>query len=210
MHKQFIPIQAAVLLLLLQLPIAGRGEETPSAFLLGEQQVGDILIGSTVNEVYRRYGKENTRLVDLNLEGSFSPAIEVDIEGCRSGSPSLIVEYTWWREIGWGVRRVRVRDPRFRTREGAGIGSTFGELKRWYSVTGGVRSGEKTAAYVVVDSPRIWFGFLDRPTRPDGRKKTLPDAAVVTSVMIFGVPEVVRAARRKEYSEKQRGEARSR
>ena len=67
-----------------------RCEEPPPEFLLAEQRIGVIRIGSTVDDLLERYGKSNTRLVDLNLEGGFSPAIEVDIEGNRTDGPSLI------------------------------------------------------------------------------------------------------------------------
>jgi hypothetical protein len=79
-----------------------------------------------IDEVYKACGHEEARLVDLQLEGSFSPALVV-----RCGGHALTAEVTLAQNV-WTVFRIRLIDPCFHTREGVRIGSTFESLKRAY------------------------------------------------------------------------------
>lgn len=75
---------------------------------------------------------DRARLVDLRLEGHLSPALELK----RFGSqlvPSIIAEVgpSGNRLV---VTRVNVLDPGFKTKEGIGVGTTYGQLRTVYKI----------------------------------------------------------------------------
>lgn len=101
-------------------------------------RVGTVSIGAPADAVYREF-RDRARLVDLRLEGMLSPALELRLYGAQL-SASLIAE------IGAAsnqlvVTRIHVIDPSLRTRNGIGVGSTYGELRSTYTVDW-VGSGE--------------------------------------------------------------------
>lgn len=96
--------------------------------ILSLHKAGELAINMTANEVYDLVGKENTTLIDLYLEGMYSPAL-VLTDNKRTGS-SLVLEIVCDK-----VWRINVHDPLYKTKEGIGVGSTFGDLKKKYAVT---------------------------------------------------------------------------
>ena len=82
----------------------------------------------TANEVYDLVGKENTTLVDLYLEGMYSPAIV--LSDSKRTSSSLVIEIVCDK-----VWRINVHDPSYKTNGGIGVGSTFGDLKKHHKVS---------------------------------------------------------------------------
>jgi hypothetical protein len=147
-------------------------------FVLAPGRAGSIEIGLTVDLVFSRVGRENTRLLDLQLEGTFGPAIEVTVPG---RSRALLAE------IGEGFRisRLRVRDPRFRTAHGVGVGSAYTQLRRAYK-THPPAHGEGDV-YVPVPELQMSFCFGSADC---GRRSELPDLAKVTAVLLLPPPDV--------------------
>ena len=94
-------------------------------------QVGAVAIGSVAETIYNHFG-DRTRLVDLKLEGQLSPALEIKLFGSQA-AVSLLAEI-WPSDNKLVVTRIRVLDPRLRTKEGIGVGSTYGELRSRYSI----------------------------------------------------------------------------
>ena len=124
-------------------------------------RVGPVSIGATAAAVYRDF-RDRARLVDLKLEGMLSPALELKLYGAQP-IPSLIAEISAL-DNQLVVTRIVVVDPTLRTREGIGIGSTFGELRSKYTVDG-VGSGEGSV-FARVESLRISFQLdSSGPTR---------------------------------------------
>ncbi|HET7217330.1 MAG TPA: hypothetical protein VFJ02_04750, partial [Vicinamibacterales bacterium] len=103
-------------------------------FLLSAGRAGAFEIGEPVDALYRRVGRERVTLVDLFKEGLFSPALEIRLPGA-SESPALIADIREWPCGDFSVWGLAVRDSRFRTREGLGVGSTAAELRRAYATT---------------------------------------------------------------------------
>ncbi len=68
-----------ILILILFFPIFLQADNTEieNKFLLQKQKAGNIEIGETIDQLYKQYGRNSTKLVDLYLEGMFSPAIEI-------------------------------------------------------------------------------------------------------------------------------------
>lgn len=157
------------------------------AFLAGQDlpvveraRVGPVAISAAAEAVYREF-RERARLIDLKLEGHLSPALELRLFGSQPGA-SLIAEI-WPSNNELVVTRIRVLDPRLRTKEGIGIGSTYGELRSRYSVDW-VASGEGDF-FARVEALGISF-TLDTSGLPAGR--TIRDPALVPgTVRIIGV-----------------------
>ena len=163
------------------------GQGSADEYHLGRHQAGSVQIRTTVDDLYRRFGRVNTKLVDLQSEGNFSPWLEIRIPGGPEKESSLTVRIMWWREIGWGVSGISVKDTRFRTREGLGVGSSFGDIEKAYEVR---RVSGEGMSGAFVDSLSMTFYFsVNSPPQ------AISDESLCNDVWIFGVPHRVREAR---------------
>jgi len=150
-------------------------------FRLAAGRAGGVEIGLPVDDLYRLVGRENTRLVDLFNEGMFQPALEIRLPGSPV-TPAIIVPVREWPCIEWSVQGIEVRDPRFRTAAGIGVGSTLADIRRHYKVT----VSEEEGAHAVAKEEGMTFNFADGSFAP---------TAKVISVWIYGDPVAVRKAR---------------
>ena len=104
---------------------------TQRPFVLERSRVGPVAIGASAQSVYEAF-RGRAKLVDLQLEGDLSPALELRLVSAQM-APSLVAE------IGAAgnmlvVNRIHVLDRSLRTKEGIGVGSSFGELRGQYTV----------------------------------------------------------------------------
>ncbi len=152
-----------------------------NAFLLESGKAGPFELGASVDEIYSLVGRDHVRLVDLFMEGMFTPALEIQVPGSNTG-PSIIALIREWPCRRFSVWSIEVRDPRFRTREGLGVGSALGELRRRYKVGGG-----RYATYTFIPSLDLTFVF-------DGSKPTT-DLSKAKSVLVPAQPKEVRRRR---------------
>ncbi len=106
-------------------------QSNPDVWLVERGRVGPIALGASAHAVYEQF-RTRVKLVDLQLEGMLSPALEVRRFGQQT-TPSLIAELG---AVGNDlvVTRIQVVDPALRTKDGIGIGSTFAELRAKYTV----------------------------------------------------------------------------
>lgn len=118
---------------LLFLLLSAYGQSSGCGYLLSKGKAGPISSGMTVDELYAKVGRTNTKLVDLQLEGFFSPAIELYLNPNQRTKPSLVAEITGQYST-FRIDRVTINDPRFKTVNGIGIGSTLGEIRHNYKV----------------------------------------------------------------------------
>jgi hypothetical protein len=121
-----------VLSLLLLTPNA-TGTRSAAGFILSRGKAGPVNTGMTIDELLGSVGRNNTKLVDEQSEGMFSPAIEVYLGQAQRTKASLVAEIVP-QGAAFVVGQITVFDPRFRTVKGIGVGSTLGEIRRNYRV----------------------------------------------------------------------------
>jgi hypothetical protein len=154
-----------------------------TSFLLESGKAGPFEIGATVDEIYRLVGRDHVRLVDLFTEGMFNPALEIQLPGANA-EPKIIVQIREWPCSDFSAWGILIRDRRFRTREGIGIGSTLNEMRRHYQVK--VMPGEGSYVAFV---PSLDLSFeLDAIREPT-------DLSKIKSVWVPPQPREVRKRR---------------
>ena len=159
----------------------GAWAQPDGRFLLTPGKAGVIEVGLAVDDLYGIVGRENTRLVDLFSEGMFQPALEVNIPGAAT-VPSLVLPVREWPCAIFSVQGIEVRDPRFRTWDGIGVGSTLGQLQRVYSA----RLGSAEVPYAWIETLRMTFQLDNDSGAPDVR---------IRKVWLPGDPVAIRKAR---------------
>ena len=122
------------------------------AFRLQPGRAGAIEVGMAIDRVYEIVPRQKTELVDLFAEGMFEPAVVVHVDGSPVARPivarireSFCDDYT--------IDAITVYDPRYRTSEGIGVGSSLREVKRRYDVTISEEEGAQALA------PRLSMAF---------------------------------------------------
>lgn len=159
--------------------------QEPPPFLLRTGRAGQFSVGMTVEELYGIVDRNDVSLVDLFGEGIFTPAVRVRVPG-SDVSWSIVGQLDTLQCQGfrkWYLPRLEVRDSRFRTRDGMGVGSTFAELREraWITADGhaGARSNDPdTPAFGLVR-----FVFEGREGECEGCARP-PDEARVVAVRL--------------------------
>jgi hypothetical protein len=145
-------------------------------FVLSRGKAGPIETGMTVDQVFASVGRKSARLVDQQIEGFSSPALEIYLTKNQRTRPSLVAEIVGHDRIG----RINVYDSRFKTEKGIGVGSTLGEIRREYRVDW-IGFGEgplcarveqigMTFALDYSKPPREWYETNNPALIPDGAK----------------------------------------
>lgn len=195
-------LKISLCLIALTMPTKALAQQSdPNQYILSKGKAGVIEIGQTIDDLYEHFDRSATRLVDLQLEGSFSPAIEVYFDSSNQKKPSFIAEIRWWREVGWAVGRITIKDDTFKTEKGIGIGSTFGEILQFYKVTS-VSAGESPYLFAIVRELGMSFQlditYQDMPSQWRRTKdlNLIPKDSKVRSILVTGHPPQSRSKSR--------------
>ena len=170
------------------LPLLGGTYQAPGAdsFLLDRGRAGRFVVGMSVDEVVRAVGLENVRLVATFPEGLFQPELQIRLPGYMKG-PALsgpIREFPCKEFALWGIS---VDDPRFRTSDGLGPGSTLGDVIKRYPSARQLPVGSDGYPGAFIEELNLTFAIA--------ATSALTDDARVTSVWVVPEPEAVRARR---------------
>jgi hypothetical protein len=101
------------------------------AFELTAGRAGKFEVGMSVDETYWRAGHSRVRLVPSFPEGMFQPLLEIRLPGFGRG-PALVADIELGPCLYYVMTGISVYDPRFRTKNGLGVGSTWAEIKHLY------------------------------------------------------------------------------
>ena len=145
---------------------------------------GALRVGMRADEVIALFGKDRVSEVDLKLEGGPSLAFEIRL-GDPSSGPSLVAQLVSQAGIPVGQRevwRIQVFDERFKTADGLGVGSTFGEIRNRRAV--GISRGEEGCFCAFVRDLGTTFRF----TSSDFDSGGIAPTARATSLFIWGHP----------------------
>jgi len=141
-------------------------------------RAGKIILGMTIDSLHDAVGRENVRLVDLMLEGQFSPALQV-YQPFQPGSPLAIAEIVG--TCGFRVSRISAVSPLLRTADGLGVGSTIGEVRKRYPAA---RIGRGEGSVLIVEPLQMSFSTVN---------DTFADSSRVVSVLLWSpLPESTR------------------
>ena len=156
----------------------------PSSFVLSAGRADSFELGMTVDELIARVGREHVRLVAKFPEGMFQPELEVDLPGF-AGGPAFVAPIREWPCGEFAVWGISVHDPRFRTTNGLGPGSTLGDLRKHYPGARVTNIGADGGPSVVMTELGLTFKMEYVPE--------YTDASRVESVWVFPQPVAVRA-----------------
>jgi hypothetical protein len=182
----FVRRRSGVVFLVVSWAVAAHGwSQSPaeSTFVLERARAGRFELGMSVDDVIKLVGRENARLVATFPEGHFQPELQIHDPAFPAG-PAMtapILQGPCGEFALWGVS---VRDPRFRTANGLGVGSTVAEIKKFYPSAKIGNIGADGGPGVVIQAIGLNFqvGGTD-----------FTDAARITSVWV--IPQPVPALR---------------
>ena len=147
-----------------------RAAAPPNRWLITGNEAGQFHIGMTVENARDLIGVDRAEIIDLNLEGLFSPGMVVpDSEGKRS----LVGEIECSHANRWVFWRIRVYDRRYRTSRGIGVGSSYTQVTKEYPE---VKLSDEEGRALLDNQEGISYVISDGP---------LP-TATVTSLILSG------------------------
>jgi hypothetical protein len=165
--------------------VAKPSAETLEQFNLKPGSVGLIRINIPTDSLKKLIPAENLKETEKELEGVKYKAYE--IRNARAGNQLLMLAEESCEKTACKIFRIRVISPKFSTKDGIRVGSTFGDINKAYKFT---YLGIGEADFVALsEADRMAFtldiaGF---PSKPLYKIKAadIPDSTKVTSILMF-------------------------
>jgi hypothetical protein len=156
----------------------------PGRFVLLPGQAGLVQVGMRVEDLKAAVPAGMLVEKEIRREGISMTLFEV-LNDSYSQETGLVAEPLCEPECR--IYRIEVRDRKYQTPEGVGIGSTYGEVRRAYTIS--YATAEEGNVVAVAEEQRMSFlldpGELDRQQLPRLIKADIPDSSLVTRILIF-------------------------
>lgn len=153
-------------------------------FRLGKGQAGSVWIGMPVKELKATLPADMLVEKEINREGQLYTVYEI-INDSFSNETGLVAEPVCDPECR--IYRIEIRDRKYQTPEGIGIGSSYGEVRQAYPIQ--YASAEEGKVVAVSEEQRMSFlldpGMLPNQPGPDLKKEDIPDSTLVTGILIY-------------------------
>jgi hypothetical protein len=169
-HRTPYPLTLMILrsAAVISLVVQGTQALPQNSFVLDRGRAGQFELGMTVDEVYKVAGRENVRAATSHRGAESRPALEIRIPGSRAAAAlTLSLDRICLPLAAWGIE---VHDPRFRTSNGLGVGSTLRELRRVYRSVNVVGIDTDDGAHVAISNLGVWFELNPARTFTDSSR----------------------------------------
>ena len=167
----------------------GQGENAGKDVAIEVGRAGAFEVGMTLREIFVIVEPEQVDLGFGSGEGYATPMVFLDLLPEKNGPEiiGLLDRLECPRTWEWNVNRLRVRDPRYRTADGVGVGSTLEELHQ----LGWVDSAGRSAARAREGTfPLISFIFSGKEGECEGCAAPDPRATVSEVQLLLPAPEI--------------------
>lgn len=159
--------------------------ETLQQFELKPGSAGQIRVNISSDSLKKLVPAENLKASEREMEGEKYMAYE--IRNARMGNQLLLLAEESCENKACKIFRMRVLSPKFKTKEGIRVGSTFGDINKAYKFSY-VGIGE--ADFVALSEEQRMAFALDIagfPSKPLYKIKQadIPDSTRVTSIILF-------------------------
>lgn len=154
-------------------------------YALTPGRAGQILVGLPSDSLKKMVPAENLRTTQRELEGQKYTGYE--IRNVKAGNQLLLLAEESCQHDSCKIFRIRILSPKFKTKEGIRVGSTFGEVRKAYQFSY-VGLGE--ADFVALSEAQRMAFCLDIskfPPKPLYKVQgaDIPDSTRVTSILMF-------------------------
>jgi hypothetical protein len=165
-------------------PNSATEENTGTSWQISKSKIGPIQIGMAIDAMRKTLPAELVKATPITREGRGNQAYEIR-QSDTEKQAGLLVEETC--EPTCQVWRVHVQNAAYKTKEGLGVGSTLGEVKKHYKLSY-LGAGE-TEIVAVSDDAKLTF-MLDVSKVPEKQVpwlnlKNTPDSTPVKGMLIL-------------------------